>query len=211
MPDNCSLPRPSPLDLHGDRLNTIIAAVERRRQHQGRSWSQPVCHHALEFDSDVRGLRHDKRNRPPRANGALSDLLAAGLRIYLPAGAHRVRRRGFNSRFLPHDNWGQFTFSCRSQPRTFPVALAQSSAEFFERQAGSQKSRKTGGRQRVRAVEWLDSWITVAVSYFVSEIRELAARKDFRFRMGRNRNWTIASSPWRRVRQQRPSTDVQHP
>src|SRR5713101_8321556 len=104
MNNNYLRPHEKPLSLHADRVNTIIAGVELRRQYKGRSWSQPVCHHTLEFNSDGRWLRHDKTNRPSRANGALSDLLAADLRIYLPTRVQRVRRRGFNSRFFSYDN-----------------------------------------------------------------------------------------------------------
>src|SRR5207244_3983364 len=98
-----SFPRyPRPLRLCENDVNKMIPAREERRHDRGRTPAESVCNDALEFDSVVRKLRHHERKCAPSGGGALPDLLAADLRIYLPTRLFRFRRPGFNSGFFPY-------------------------------------------------------------------------------------------------------------
>ncbi len=80
----------------------MIAAREKQRRGRGRTPAKSVCNDALEFDSVVRKLGRHKRKCAPIAVGAVPNLLAADLRIYLPTRLFHRRRPGFDSGFLPY-------------------------------------------------------------------------------------------------------------
>jgi len=82
----------------------MIAAGEERRRNRGRTAVESVCNDTLEFNSVVRKLRSHKRKCASSVGGALPNLLAADLRIYLPTGLFHLRRPGSNSGFLPYDS-----------------------------------------------------------------------------------------------------------
>src|ERR1700722_9353571 len=100
----CSLSKH--LGLLANCVNSIISARERRRDYRRRPWARSVCNHALELNSDVREFRNADGNCPPRSYGALSNLLAADLRVSLPTWLLGARCSRLSSGFLPHDNRG---------------------------------------------------------------------------------------------------------
>src|SRR5205814_5248061 len=128
--------------------------------------------------------RTEGARRPGRT---LQNLLAASLRVHLPAGSLRPRRSGPDTGFF-RDGAERSAFATGgSEPGKVPFAGAEGIAEFLTRRRGQTSRPETRWRRAIRFVGRLDGRGAIALVDPGAGLGQMVARKNLRCALGGDR------------------------